>query len=563
MRWSKLFIPTLKEDPAEAEAVSHKLMVRGGFVRSLAAGIYLYLPLGQRVLDKINAIIREEMNRIGGQEMTMPVLHPAEIWRETGRWDDIKEEMFRLKDRGKRDMCLGMTHEEVVAWLAAKEVRSYRDLPQIWYQIQPKFRDEARPKGGVLRTREFTMKDSYSLDADEKGLERSYELHKEAYCRIFSRSGLKFYVVESDPGMMGGAGAHEFMAPAEAGEDRIALCPSCGYAANVELAQSRPTVPTFPSWALEEVATPRARTIEEVSAFLGIDPRLMIKALMVIAQEGPLVCLLRGDQQLHEKKLTRLIGEWRPAHRDEVKAFSGVEAGFLGPVGLDLPLIADLCLKEGVYVAGANKEGYHLRGVVPGKHFEARFADIHEAKPGDGCPRCEKALKVEKAIEVGNIFQLGTKYSIPLKAFYLTERGEQKPIIMGSYGIGPARIAAAAIEQNHDRDGIIWPLSIAPFQVHLLVVNVTDPKMWELSEGLYRRLQEEGLEVLYDDRDERPGVKFKDADLIGLPLRLTVGARALREGLVEIRIRRSREEVSVRPEEVPTTLKALLYEGRL
>lgn len=557
MRWSRLLIPTLKEDPAEAEAVSHKLMIRGGFVRSLAAGIYVYLPLGQRVLEKINAIIREEMNRIGGQEMTLPILHPAEIWRETGRWDDIKEEMFRLKDRGKRDMCLGMTHEEVVAWLAAKEIRSYRDLPQIWYQIQPKFRDEARPKGGVLRTREFLMKDSYSLDADEEGLERSYKLHQEAYCRIFSRCGLKFYVVESDPGMMGGASAHEFMAPAEAGEDRIALCESCGYAANVELAPSKSTVPAFPDWALEEVATPEARTIEEVSAFLQIDPRLTIKTLMVITQEGPLVCLLRGDQQLHEKKLQRIVGEFRPAHRDEVKAFSGVEAGFLGPVGLDLPLLADFCLKEGVYVTGANKEGYHLKGVVPGKHFQARFADLHEARPGDDCPRCEKTLRVEKAIEVGNIFKLGTKYSIPLKAFYLTEQGVEKPIVMGSYGIGPARIAASAIEQNHDQDGIIWPCPIAPFQVHLLVVNVTDPTMKAVAEGLYRQLQEAGLETLYDDRDERPGVKFKDADLIGLPIRLTVGARALREGLVEIRIRRSGEEIAVRPEEAPPRIKAL------
>lgn len=566
MRWSKLLIPTLKEDPAEAEATSHKLMVRGGLVRSLAAGIYVYLPLGQRVLDKINAIIREEMNRIGGQEITMPVVHPAELWQQTGRWDEIGEEMFRLKDRNKRDMCLGMTHEEVVTWLAAKEVHSYKDLPQTWYQIQVKFRDEARPKGGVLRTREFLMKDSYSLDADEAGLEKSYELHKEAYCRIFSRCGLKFYVVESDPGMMGGAGSHEFMAPSEAGEDEVARCTSCGYAANIELARSRPLVPVFQAWEpLEEVPTPGARTIEEVSAFLAIDPSLTMKALMVITGEGPLLCLLRGDQQLHEKKLKRLVGGFRPAHPDEVRKFAGAGVGYIGPVGLKtkLPIIADECLLQGAYVAGANKDGYHLRGVKPGVDFQVdRFLDIHLAKEGDRCVHCGGAIMVETCIEVGNIFKLGTKYSLPLKAFYLDEHGEQRPIVMGSYGIGPSRIAAASIEQNHDRDGIIWPFSIAPFQVHLLVVNAKEPKMWELSEKLYGELSGEGLEVLYDDRDERPGVKFKDADLVGIPIRLTVGVRAVQEGLIEVRSRRSRAEFLVRPEETLTQIKALLRESR-
>jgi len=563
MRWSKLLIPTLKEDPAEAEAVSHKLMVRGGFIRQLAAGVYIYLPLGQRVMDKVNAILREEMNRIGGQEITMPVIHPAEIWQQTGRWYDIGPEMFRLKDRGGRDLCLGMTHEEVVAWLASKEIRSYRDLPQIWYQIQVKERDEARPKGGVLRTREFVMKDSYSLDADEAGLERSYELHKEAYRRIFERCGLKFYVVESDPGMMGGAGSHEFMAPSEAGEDQVALCGACGYAANIELAVSSPTLPTFPEWAFEEVATPDQRTIEEVSQFLKIDPRLTIKSLLVMTGEGPLLCLIRGDQQLHEKKLQRLVGEFRPAHRDEIKELTGVEAGFLGPVGVTVPIVADPCLAKGVYVTGANKGGYHLKGVIPGRHFQARYADLHVANAGEGCPRCGEPLRVERCIEVGNIFKLGTKYSIPLKAFYLDERGEEKPIIMGSYGIGPARIVAAAIEQNHDGDGIIWPPSIAPFQVHLLVVNAADPHMWGLSEKLYGELQEAGLEVLYDDRDERPGVKFKDADLVGIPVRVTVGTKAVKEGIVEIRIRRTREEIKARPDETAGRVKALYAQGRL
>jgi prolyl-tRNA synthetase len=559
MRWSDLLIPTLKEDPAEAEAVSHRLMVRSGLVRALAAGIYCYLPLGQRVLDKINIIIREEMNRIGGQEITLPALHPAELWQQTGRWSEIGEEMFRLKDRGGRDMCLGMTHEEIIAWLAAKEIRSYRDLPQIWYQIQAKFRDEARPKSGVLRTREFLMKDSYSLDADEAGLGRSYERHKEAYGRIFGRCGLRFYVVESDPGMMGGAESHEFMAPSPAGEDQVARCGSCGYAANVELAASRAAPPTFPSWpSLEEVSTPGMRSIEEVSGFLQIDPRLTLKTLMVVTREGPLLCLLRGDQQLHERKVAHLVGPFRPAHRDEVKAIAGVGVGFLGPVNLAIPLLADEAVAEGVYVAGANREDTHLRGVVPDRDFRARYADIHQVQPGDACVKCGGSLTVERVIEVGNIFKLGTRYSTPLRAVYLDEKGEERPIVMGSYGIGPARIAAAAIEQHHDPDGTIWPMSIAPFQVHLLTVNVKDAAMRSLGEELYRHLQAANVEILHDDRDERPGVKFKDADLIGVPYRVTVGSRAIREGQVEIRNRRTREEMLVPAAEVAARTRALL-----
>ena len=414
MRWTRSLIPTLKEEPAEAEAVSHTLMIRAGLVRQLAAGIYVYLPLGQRVMDKVNGIIREEMNRIGGQEITMPILHPAELWQQTGRWTAIGEEMFRLQDRGKRQMCLGMTHEEVIAWLAAREIRSYRDLPQIWYQIQTKLRDEARPKSGILRTREFLMKDSYSLDRDEEGLERNYELHKEAYRRIVTRCGLSCHVVESDPGMMGGATAHEFMAPSEAGEDEVALCERCNYSANVELAISK------------------------------------------------------------------------------------------------------------------------------------------------RCPHCEGSLRIERVIEVGNIFKLGTRYSTPLKAMYLNETGEERPIVMGSYGIGPARIAAAAIEQHHDELGIIWPPTIAPFQLHLLPVNVRDRKLVELAEAIYAQLVRERIEVLYDDRDERPGVKFKDADLLGLPLRMTVGTRTLKEGMVDLKVRKTGEEVQVPLSEAVSMAQTLL-----
>ena len=558
MRWSRSLVPTLKEDPAEAEAISHKLMVRAGFVRQLAAGIYVYLPLGQRVLEKIARIIREEIDAIGGQQITMPVILPAELWQQSGRWETIGEEMFRLKDRNGRDLCLGMTHEEVIAWLAAREIRSYRDLPQCWYQIQTKERDEARPKSGVLRTREFLMKDSYSLDRDVAGLEVQYEAHRQAYCRIYERCGLRYFVVESDPGMMGGAGSHEFMAPSPAGEDRVALCAACGYAANVELAVSRLPGPAPTDGPRGEVATPNARTIAEVCAFLKIAPGCTLKSLVVMAGEKPVLAVVRGDQQLHEKKLQRIVGPFRPAHPEEIQTAAGVEAGYVGPVGLSIRILADASLQGGSYVAGANKPGMHLRGVVPGQDFPAEFVDLREAQSGDLCGSCGALLAVEPVIEVGNIFKLGTKYSVPLKAVYLDEQSQERPIVMGSYGIGPARIAAAAIEQNHDKDGMIWPEAIAPFQVYLLVVNVRDAAMASLAERAYTDLRAVGLEVLYDDRDERAGVKFKDADLLGLPVRVTVGARAVKEGLVEVRRRRTGEVSTVGPAEVAARVRALL-----
>src|SRR5512135_1221090 len=416
MRYSHLFIPTLKEAPADAEAVSHKLMVRAGYVRQLAAGLYIYLPLGQRVMAKINQIIREEMNAIGGQEVTMPVLNPAEVWQQTGRWDAIGDEMFRLKDRSGRDMCLAMTHEETMTWLAAHDLRSYRELPQIWYQIQTKLRDEARPKSEVLRTREFTMKDSYSFDCDEAGLDKSYELHLEAYKKIYARCGIKFYVVQSDTGMMGGSMAHEYMAPSAAGEDDVALCDGCGYAANTELALSVPRKPAFPAdGPVEEVATPERRTIEEVTRFLKVTPDLLLKSILVMADSGPVLALVRGDQTLHEKKLAKLVGPHRPAQKDEVKQYLGVPAGFIGPMGHKVRKIADPALRDGSYIAGANKEGFHVRHVKAGRDFEAEFADIHVAAAGDACVHCGKPLRIERVIEIGNIFKLGTKYSVPLK----------------------------------------------------------------------------------------------------------------------------------------------------
>lgn len=541
MRASKLFFPTLKEDPAEAEAISHKLMVRAGLVRQLAAGLYIYLPLGQRVLEKVCRIIREEMNAIGAQELSMPIMHPAEVWQQTGRYDDIGEEMFRLKDRGGRDMVLGMTHEEVVTWLAAREIRSYRELPQTWYQIQTKLRDEARPKSGVLRTREFLMKDSYSFDATEAALDMSYTLHVQAYKRIFERCGIDYYMVESDPGMMGGAAAHEFMAPSCAGEDEVAMC-NCGYAANVELARSVPEFPEYPEPGAEEVATPDARTIDEVSAFLDTGPEFLIKSLMVMTDAGPVLAMVRGDQELQESKLGRIIGPHRPATPEEIKEITGAEAGFTGALGLDIRKVADKCLKEGTFIIGANKDGYHIEGVIPGKDFEAEFADIRRVRAGEQCTCCDNKLRVEQVIEVGNIFKLGTKYSEPLNATYLDENGKEHPLIMGSYGIGPARIAAAAIEQLADEKGIVWPAAIAPFEAHLVLVQPADNQQSAIAEKVYSQLMANGVETLIDDRDISPGVKFADAELLGCPVRVTVGKRTVSSGQVEVQIRRGGEE---------------------
>ncbi|MBA4371819.1 MAG: proline--tRNA ligase [Thermodesulfovibrio sp.] len=556
MRFSKMFIPTLREAPADAEAISHILMLRAGYVRQLAAGLYIFLPLGWRVLNKIDAILKEEMESIGAQEISMPILHPAEIWQQTGRWDMIGGEMFRLKDRTDRDFCLGMTHEEIMTWLASREIRSYRDLPQVWYQIQTKLRDEARPKSGILRTREFIMKDSYSFDADDAGLDKNYELHAEAYHRIFSRCGLRFMQVESDPGMMGGGYSHEFMAPSPAGEDEIALCDHCGYSANVELALSTPLASETPDWPCEEVHTPDKRTVKEVSNFMKLQPSNFLKSILVISEQGPVLALVRGDQELHEKKLAKVIGSHRPAQKIEVKEILGVEAGFIGPVGREIRMIADHSLKQGAFVSGANKQHYHIKGIRAEKDFTAEWHDIHIAKAGDLCSSCSTPLRVERVIEIGNIFKLGTKYSSALKAVFLDENGQEKPIIMGSYGIGPARIAAAAIEQNFDKDGIIWPKSIAPFDVELIPLNMNDPKTVETAEALYRELRLEKIDVLMDDREERAGVKFKDADLIGIPTQIVLGEKTLKEGLVEIKDRKTKEMVKVKVEEVIAHLKA-------
>jgi prolyl-tRNA synthetase len=453
-----------------------------------------------------------------------------------------------------------MTHEEVIAWLAAREIRSYRDLPQIWYQIQTKERDEARPRSGVLRTREFVMKDSYTLDPDVAALDRSYAAHEGAYRRIFDRCGLRYRVVQSDTGMMGGLGAHEFMAPSAAGEDEIAICEGCGYAANVELARGVPAAPAFPGGAREEVATPNVRTIAEVAAYLKVDPRLTIKSLLFITPKaGPVLVLLRGDHTLHERKLARALGEEaRPAHPDEVRQHLQAPVGSIGPVGTRVAVLADEPLREGAYVVGANREGFHLKNVTPGRDFEARWADLHTVQEGERCVTCGKTLGVERVIEIGNIFKLGTKYAEGSKAMYLDESGQERPIVMGSYGIGPARIAASAVEQGADADGIVWPASIAPFKVHVVVVSLKDAAQMAAAQAIYDACRAAGFDAVLDDRDERPGVKFKDADLLGVPVRITVGNALAKEGVVEVKERRApRREQRVAPGAVVETLRGL------
>lgn len=543
------FWPTVRDDPADAEAISHKLSVRAGLVRQLAAGLYTVTPIGLRVIQRVEAIIREEMDRIGAQELLMPVMHPAEIWEATGRYG--LSEQFRLEDRSGRKMVLGMTHEEIITWHAARELRSYRDLPQSWYQIQTKLRDEPRPKSGMLRVREFTMKDSYSFDADEEGLERSYQAHSEAYARIFDRAGLTWYRVESDVGMMGGSGAHEYMAPSSAGEDVVARTADGSYAANVELAVSKAVDPDFgeaPS-APEPFDTPGIGSIDELARFTGQHPATLAKSVVVVAESGPVLAMVRGEHQVHEKKLAHVIGPHRAAHAEEIRQWFGADPGSLGPVGVDpgtVRIVADLTLERGHYVTGANRDGVHLRGVVLGRDFQAEAVDIRTVLPGEQAPGGGGALELVPVIEIGNIFKLGTKYSDPLGARYLDEAGTERTIIMGSYGIGPARVAMAAIEQGHDDDGIIWPAGIAPFDVHIVLIGDHDSPQAEYATALWSELSDLGLQVLLDDRPGlRPGEKFVEADLLGCPLRVTVGKRTLPDGPLEVQARATREKTEL------------------
>jgi prolyl-tRNA synthetase len=559
-RLSRYFLPTLKDAPADAEAISHVLMVRAGLIRQLGAGMWTWLPAGWRVHRRVEQIVREELDAIGGLEMLMPVLQPEELWRRTGRAEI--PELFRLRDRNDRPLVLAMTHEEAVTYHASREIRSYRDLPRILYHVQVKERDEPRPRAGVLRTREFIMKDSYSFDRDEAGLAESYERHIGAYDRILDRGGLSWYRVESDVGMMGGLGAHEYMAPCRAGENEVALSDG-GYAANVEVATGEAPVPAFPASldAPEPVETPGARTIEEVSTLLGVDPATLIKSLPVVTPDGRTrLVLVRGDHTMNEIKLQNALGsEFRPATEEEIVATFGAEPGFIGPVGVDADVIADSTVQHGVYVTGANRSGYHLQGVEPERDFRARFADVRKVEPGDRSP-AGGSIRIEPAIEVGNIFKLGTRYSEPLGAMYLDESGSERPIVMGSYGIGPARIAAAAVEQFADDNGISWPASIAPFDVHLVGLGKPRSEEHALAERIYEELSSAGLDVLFDDRDLRPGEKFVEAELLGCPLRIVAGRRSLESGELEAQVRRGMQQRSVPIEGAAEAVEALLAE---
>jgi len=545
MRWSQMFIPTLRDDPADAEATSHRLMLRAGLIRQLGAGIYSKLPLAERVARKVEGIVREEMTRIGAQEFRLPMLHPAEPWKESGRWSSVKEELFRLRDRKQGDMALAMTAEEIFTTIARDELRSYRQLPQIWYQIGDKFRDEPRPKSGVLRGREFTMKDSYSFDVDAAGLDASFDKHAEAYARIFSRCGVETIPVEASSGSMGGSQSVEFMAVCDAGEDWIVVCPGCGYAANLEKAKSVAQPVTDPPGtdAVEKFPTPGVRTIDDLARFAGGAPaERQIKTLVYVVDEKPVLLLLRGDHELNEVKLAELFpgATTRPAHAEECRSALGALPGSLGAVGVTkLRVFADEALRgRREMTTGANQDDFHLRHVDVARDLATvAWADLRNARAGDACSNCGKSLELRKTIEMGHIFKLGLRYSQPMGARVLTAEGKEVPIVMGSYGIGIERIMAAAIEAHHDANGIVWPVEIAPFHVVVAAVKATDPDQREKSERLYRELTAAGLEVLLDDRDERPGVKFKDADLIGIPFRIVLGPRALAKGCVELVVR--------------------------
>ena len=545
MRYSQYLLNTLKETPADAEVVSHQLMMRAGMIRKVAAGIYSYLPLGLRSIRKVEQIVREEMNRAGAIELLMPMVVPAELWQESTRWEQYGKELLRFKDRKESDFCLGPTHEEVITDIVRREVRSYRQLPLNLYQIQSKFRDEIRPRFGLMRGREFIMKDAYSFDVDEAGADVAYDKMYQAYRRIFERCGLRFRAVEADTGNIGGSSSHEFMVLADSGEDAIVSCDSCEYAANVEKAElcDAGGAVSPPTQALTKVATPGQRTIEEVAAFLKVEPARLIKTLILCTDSGETVTvLLCGDRELNDIKLCRLLGcnEAELADEETVRRVTGAPSGFAGPVGLKGRILADFEVRAMAdAVTGANEVDAHYTGVTCGRDFAVEtFADLREAVAGDPCPRCAGKLEVWRGIEVGHVFKLGTKYSQALGATFLDAQGQEQVIFMGCYGIGVGRTVAAAIEQNNDANGIIFPMPIAPFQVIVTMVNPNDQEVRQAAEALYARLLELGIEVLLDDRDERPGSKFKDADLLGIPLRVTVGARGLKDGALEVQERR-------------------------
>jgi len=558
MRYSQMFLPTLKEIPSDAEVISHQLMLRAGMIRKLTSGVYSYLPMGYRVIRKVEQIIREEMNRAGAQEIFMPTVQPAELWKESGRWNFYGKELLRFRDRKDSECCLGPTHEEVVTDIVRNGVKSYRQLPQNLYQIQTKFRDEIRPRFGLMRCREFSMKDAYSFDIDTVNADLSYQKMFAAYNRIFERCGLKFRPVEADTGSIGGSYSHEFLVIADSGEDAMAYCEGCGYAANLEKAEiARPeeqAVDRSSFLPREEIHTPEVRTIEEVCAFLQVRPENVIKTLVFSADGVPVAVLVRGDEEVNEIKVKNYLGcdVLEMAMDDMIQAAAGSPRGFVGPIGIKCRTLADYSLKNLVnMVVGANRENYHLKNVNFGQDFEVKeFADLRMIRDTDPCPRCTRDIHFARGIEVGHVFKLGTKYSKAMKAIYLDKNGKEQNMVMGCYGIGVGRTVAACIEQYHDDNGIIWPLAIAPYQAIITPVNMNDHELAATAENLYADLLSQGVEVILDDRDERAGVKFKDADLIGIPLRVTIGPKNLAAGKVEIKIRKSGEINILSVEEV-------------
>ncbi len=559
MKLSKYFVPTLKEVPSDATVPSHILMLRAGMVRMLSAGIYSFLPLGYKVVKKVCEIIREEMDAIGGQEFHLPALNPKEIWEETGRVEAFGDILFHIKNR---DYVLAPTHEEIMTFHARNVVKSYKDMPQIWYQIQTKFRNEPRPRSGVIRGRQFLMKDSYSFDVSWEALDKSYELHDKAYRKIFDRCGLKYFVVGASSGAMGGTGSEEFMVKSAAGEDTVAYCESCGYAANVEVATSKPFLRERDSESkpINEIHTPNVRSIDELCAFLNIEEEVCAKSRVYISNGEPVLILMQGNDEVNETKLEKVLGNIRPAHPEELKEITGADAGSIGPIGFKGKIIADFRLKDrNNLFSGANKNDYHIGGIdlkrdVP--HIQ--YADLRIVQSGEGCPKCDKILEVFPAIELGHIFKLGTKYSEAMKALFLDESGKEKPIIMGSYGIGVERVIACYIEQNHDARGIVWNKVLAPFQIHLISINPKNEKIAETCEKVYNELKQNGIEVLYDDRDASPGFKFNDADLLGMPLQIVIGEKKLKENKVEVKIRKTDERFDVELENLVQKAKEII-----
>jgi prolyl-tRNA synthetase len=568
MKRSQLFLPTIKDTPAEAEIISHQLMLRAGLIRRVAAGVYSYLPLGHRVIQKVSQLIRQEMNRAGAQELLLPALQPAELWQESGRWGGMGKELMRLKDRHERDFCLGPTHEEVITDLVRRDVRSYRQLPLTLYQIQTKFRDEIRPRFGLMRGREFIMKDAYSFDRDDAGAEISYRKMHDAYGAIFSRCGLRYSAVEAESGAIGGSYSQEFMVLADSGEDAIAVCDACRYAANVERAEIAADPGSQPSGLmkpLERVETPGKMTVEAVAGYLGVSRQTIVKTLIYEVDGRVFAVLVRGDRQVNEAKLAKHTQTWglRLADHATVERVTGGPEGFSGPISLSgIPLLADNELRsmQNVVVGGNAADLHYVNANRERDYSIEHYLDLRMVSEGDPCGRCGKPLRIVRGIEVGHVFKLGTKYSESMDATYLDADGAARPVVMGCYGIGVGRTAAAAIEQHHDAEGIVWPLAIAPLQVMVVPVNMADSRCWEAAQSIHDTLEASGLEVLLDDRDERPGVKFKDADLIGLPLRVTIG-RALAQGQVELMARRARRTMMVQLEEVGPRLRQIITTG--